>query len=176
MVRIESLLPNPVGKDEGAEWIRILGGETDAESLQGWWLEDSSGHTFYLSGLGKIGPGERLELRETGVSLNNNGDKISLYDESGTRVDQLEYSGSVAEGEIIFGEGVLPPSAPPAGGQVGLADVSKSGILREGLAGGSIVQLLLSGVVVAALVAVGFVYIWKALFKENEPNDNLRNS
>ena len=165
MVYIESLLPNPIGQDANNEWVRIANNSSDAENIDGWRIEDDSGAVFYLDNLGIIQPNENIELKQTGISLNNSGDIILLYDKSGTEVDRLGYSESVAEGEIIFSERSL--SEHPAEESGFLANVSEAGIVNvNSLDSGALGPLLL-GLLVAAISTIVFVYLRQNIFSEH---------
>jgi hypothetical protein len=165
MVYIESLLPNPVGQDAGNEWIKIASDSSGVENIYGWRVEDSGGTAFYLSRLGTIKPDESIELKQTGISLNNNGDTIFLYDKNGVEVDRLGYSESVAEGEIVFSEKLL--AEQPLSDSVALANITEAGVVNGSL-GGSTLEPLLLGLVVATISTTAFIYLWKNIFCENE--------
>ena len=92
-VVINEVLPNPEGDDAEGEFIELYSYEESEVDLTGWYLEDG-GTNYTLSG--NIEPEEFLVLwrNETGIALNNNGDDIKLYDNSGKLVDSFEYEDS----------------------------------------------------------------------------------
>ncbi len=99
-VRIESVLPNPLGDDEQLEEVTLRNTGTQTELLNGWKLRDRSGFDWNLSG--SIAPGESTVFRRNGqrMSLNNNGDDVILLDANQTERDRFSYTSS-AEGVTI---------------------------------------------------------------------------
>ena len=95
-VHISALLPNPVGTDEGHEWVKLKNVSGDAVDLDGWQLRDEANHTVDLHG--SIAPGAELtiELEDGQMPLNNSGDRIELLNNSGHPVDTVSYSGTQA--------------------------------------------------------------------------------
>ena len=95
-VVIESLLPNPDGTDRINEEVKIRNNFGSAVSMEGWILEDESGRVWTLVSLGSINPGQSVTIRRNGMpmSLDNDGDEISLFNASHQLVDQFSYSGS----------------------------------------------------------------------------------
>ncbi len=97
---IKEFLPNPIGDDKEGEYILLLNGKSEI-SLAGWKIKDASGKEFLLKGNLGAGQGLRLTYIETKISLNNNGEKLFLYDADGNLIDELGYSGQATEGQII---------------------------------------------------------------------------
>ena len=103
---IQEFLPNPVGKDNDGEYIKLFNDGREAVNLSGWKIKDASGKTYSLNGKSIIGQGELiLDYAATKISLNNNGETLFLYDSSGKLVDEVGYSGSAAEG-MVYGKKV----------------------------------------------------------------------
>ncbi|MBI4992397.1 MAG: lamin tail domain-containing protein [Candidatus Harrisonbacteria bacterium] len=100
-MQIKEFLPNPVGSDKEGEYIKILNDGNTSVLLDGWKLKDASGKIFNLSGNLESGLALTLPYSETKISLNNNGEQIFLYDDTGKLVDELSYSGQASEGQII---------------------------------------------------------------------------
>lgn len=102
MIYIKELLPNPVGSDTEGEWITLINQGGESASLKGWKLGDESGKIFLLNNK-EIPPQQELKLQfsETKISLNNNGDAITLYNSDGKQVDELSYA-EASEGETIL--------------------------------------------------------------------------
>ncbi len=94
-------MPNPVGNDKESEYIKLLNNGNSGVNLSGWIIKDASGKTFRLSGSLDAGQELALPYSQTKIALNNNGEQVSLYDVSGNLVDELDYSGQAAEGQII---------------------------------------------------------------------------
>lgn len=97
---IKEFLPNPIGNDKDEEYI-LLFNDGASVSLGGWKIADAAGKEFFLKGNLESGQELRLPYSETKISLNNNGEKIFLYDTAGSLIDELSYSGRASEGQII---------------------------------------------------------------------------
>lgn len=106
---IREFLPNPAGKDSEGEYILLFNDSNGAVNLSGWSLKDASSKTFWLSGT--LAPQTELKLfgTQTKISLNNNGETVSLFNASGQLADSLAYSGTAAEEVPIFKAGELTP-------------------------------------------------------------------
>ncbi|MFC1639021.1 lamin tail domain-containing protein [Patescibacteria group bacterium] len=100
-VRLNELLPNPVGSDAEGEFVELYNMEGAAASLDGWTLTDGSGRSQELDGLSLVGGG-RLALGrdEAGIPLVNGGGRLALVDPDGTERDFVEY-GESAEGQAF---------------------------------------------------------------------------
>ncbi len=105
MIRIAEILPNPVGKDSGNEWIKIINEGDGAAGLFGWQIKNSSGKIYrfpekeIIPAFGSV----VLPDSRTKIILKNTGDKICLYDVAGTFQDCGEYP-SAAEGKILIND------------------------------------------------------------------------
>ena len=79
-VRIDSLLPNPKGRDEGNEQVTLFNITGKAVSLRGWSLRDKQKNTYSLSG--SIKPKGKLvvTMKNNSMPLNNDGDTITLLE------------------------------------------------------------------------------------------------
>lgn len=98
---IKEFLPNPVASDQEGEYIKLLNDGPAAVLLNGWKIKDAAGKTYQLSGSLPGGRELILPYSQTKISLNNNGEKIFLYDSAGKLIDQLSYSGQAEEGRVI---------------------------------------------------------------------------
>lgn len=99
---IESVLPNPVGKDRDLEEITLRNcGETDCD-MTGWVVRDRKGRVWTLNSMSVIGAGESRTIRRDGMpmNLNNNGDTVELVDAANHVWDEFDYSGC-CEGVVI---------------------------------------------------------------------------
>ncbi len=106
MILIKELLPNPSGDDTQNEWIRLINvGDTET-SLDGLSLVDDGGKVFSLNSVGTLSAGETIELSRptTGITLNNDGDTISIRNLEGDTLDQLSYSSNIGEDEMVIAE------------------------------------------------------------------------
>ncbi|MBI1838734.1 MAG: lamin tail domain-containing protein [Candidatus Colwellbacteria bacterium] len=103
MVFIKELLPNPVGRDAGGEWIKLFNDGEDVVNLNGWQIKDLSGKSLNLAG--NINPKNEINLKlyKSKIILNNKKETVFLYDPSGKLIDKLAYSNPY-EGEIITTE------------------------------------------------------------------------
>ena len=106
MVFFYEVLPNPVGKDTGAEWIKLYNPTNEPINLSGWQIKDASAKTFIFKEK-EITPNGFLTLssEETKIILNNSGDSLFLYDQNNQLIDKASYDVSVAEGDILHREG-----------------------------------------------------------------------
>jgi len=101
-VKIESLLPNPVGDESQNEELTIKNCGTQLVNLRGWKLRDLARKTWALDSLGTLNPNEEKTIKRNGqeMALNNNGDTIDLLDPNGNVVHSVTYA-RAEEGEII---------------------------------------------------------------------------
>ena len=96
-VRIERLIPNPVGNDSQLETVTLLS-DNDI-SIDGWKLCDAGNKCWSLSG-DLVADTPRTFVRNGGaMSLNNNGDTINLLDGE-TIIDTVTY-GRVKESDVV---------------------------------------------------------------------------
>jgi len=107
---LNEFLPNPEGYDgqDGllGEWVEIYNNSGQAIDLTGWYVEDAVGAshrqtiatgTTYNEQVvigAKNSGSEWLVLFMGGQILNNDGDTITLYDNTGALADEYTYSGS----------------------------------------------------------------------------------
>lgn len=103
MIIINEFFPNPIGKDADGEFIELFNSGGEPISLSGWKIKDSSNKTFTFVNQ-KIEPGEYLVLdyKTTKISLNNNGEKLFLYDGYGNLIDGAEYTGTAEAGKSLI--------------------------------------------------------------------------
>jgi len=101
MIKIQEVLPNPVGVDKGGEYIILVNDGNDSQSLVGWKIRDKSGKEFSLSSY-VIEAGEGLKFSDSvsGLILNNDGEVVELLNPAGEVVDRVEYSGQAQEGLV----------------------------------------------------------------------------
>lgn len=122
MLFISEILPNPIGKDAdgssigrsspvaneagsralGGEFIEIFNAGNSDVPLLGWKLSDVSGKSYFFKNT--ILKSEEyfvVNYSDSKISLNNDGDVVSLYDNSGILIDKIEYKGKIEEGISI---------------------------------------------------------------------------
>lgn len=115
---ISEILPNPIGKDADGEWIEIFNGGSAPLNLGGWSIKDASGKTFrFKDGVLRQGEYAVFDYKTTKISLNNQGEKLELYDAGGSLADEFEFSGVPKEGWSVarVGSGVTFTDHPTAG-------------------------------------------------------------
>lgn len=95
-VVIESLLPDPIESDFEFEEVTLRNKSTADVSLAGWSLRDRSNHVMVLGPQGSIPAGESKKIVRNGspLSLNNDGDTITLLGPNNEEVDSFTYTGS----------------------------------------------------------------------------------
>jgi len=87
---INELDLNPMGSDDGHEWIELYNPTNSVIDINGWWLETTTrgridNHTF---GPIKINPGARIVLLKRGLRLENENESLLIKDYKGNVVDQ----------------------------------------------------------------------------------------
>jgi len=88
---INELLPNPVGTDSDNEFIEIYNPLPFAVDLTGWIISDEQSE-YELSG--QIDSLGYLVIRDSGITLNNDTDSITLTAANTQEIDQVEYEGA----------------------------------------------------------------------------------
>lgn len=132
-VLINEVLPAPAADfdgdgrvDSSDEFIELFNPGTAPVALAGWQISDSAGDVngrrVALDSSRAIGAGERMLLlrRDTGVSLNNDGDRLTLWDPNGAAVDSVEWDAAPADGASISrvpDGGAWQTGTPPTPGE-----------------------------------------------------------
>ena len=97
-IRINEILPNPSGDEGVGEYIEIYNNSSEVVSLQNWWIEDLSGHAFKIGNLTIEPYGFLVFYRsETGITLNNDSETLSLYHPDGVLCSAVGFSESAPE-------------------------------------------------------------------------------
>jgi competence protein ComEC len=96
-VIIERLMPDPIGADITHESVTIRNTTTSTVPLTGWTLRDASSRIWPLGSFGQIPPNQSLTIQRNSMpmSLNNDGDIITLLNANNIVMDELRYVGSV---------------------------------------------------------------------------------
>ena len=146
-ILISEFLPNPQGSDAGGEWIELHNTALETVNISQWRLKDASGKLFsFHEGTVLLADEYRIFWKsETGITLNNDAESISLLDPQETVKSTLSFSGGILEGESVafFAEGIqktmtptpaqknifTPPSVPTSGGGGGGGSSGKSSAL-----------------------------------------------
>ena len=94
-ILINEILSFPTGPDETEEWIEIFNQNNFAVDLSGWKIADTAGGTttYVFSKETEISPQEFLVLLRptTKITLNNDGDEVSLIQPDGEIVETVNY-------------------------------------------------------------------------------------
>lgn len=106
-LELSEFLPNPAGKDTGAEWIEIYNASALSKDISGWFLDDDSeddspGKSAYQLPAGSIVPGRGYFVAfipQGKFSLNNSGtDSVRLFDSSKVIKLRQVYTGPAKDG------------------------------------------------------------------------------
>ncbi len=123
---ITEVLPSPSGQDEEEEWIELLNQDTRQINLTGWKLTDQAGRTKTYSFEEKVsiesGTFIVLSRRQTGITLNNEGDGLYLMAPNGKIADRMDY-GKAPMGKsyaLIDGDWMWNSSPTPGGKNVNI--------------------------------------------------------
>mgnify|MGYP000265230913 CR=1 FL=1 len=96
-IRINELFPNPSGDDAEEEFIELYNEGVEKIDISGFVLKDASsgeGYTFPEGSTLSGGTYFVLPRKESGISLNNADETISLFDRNNSLVDQVRYETS----------------------------------------------------------------------------------
>ena len=102
LVRITSLLPNPIGEDRGNEQVTISNFTGATVTLTDWFLRDRADNEFELSGTVPANDSVTITMPNFAMPLNNSGDDISLFDDQANRICDVSYGASDAvSGNVV---------------------------------------------------------------------------
>ena len=114
-IKINSLMPNPEGRDTEKEFFILRNEDKMAVNLENWQIQNQNGKTFSFSQI-VLAPGEfkQFSYPETKLTLNNSKGFLLLFNPQGKRTDFLSYN-NVHTDEIFTHEGgnkqIKKPSA-----------------------------------------------------------------
>lgn len=100
-IKINELVPNPIGNDKGQEWIEIYNDSNAQVNLLNWQICDSSEKSFkftddlWIDSFGYL----TLNQEETNLTLNNNREELMMYDTRGELIDLVSYE-EAQEGKV----------------------------------------------------------------------------
>lgn len=109
-LKVTELFPDPVSPqaDVADEFIELYNPSGSTVNLDGWKLRDDSGKEFVIKAKTIAAQGYvAFNITETGITLNNTGDTITLINPNGDEVDQSADYGSAKAGmswSLINGE------------------------------------------------------------------------
>lgn len=91
-LQLSELLPDPEGSDSTDEWIELHNYGSSAVDLKGWQIADSS-KTFTITTTTTLNSNGYIvfSIGQTGLSLNNSGETISLLDPNQQLTDSVVY-------------------------------------------------------------------------------------
>jgi len=92
-IKINEFESNPAGGSSGNEWVEIYNDECQAINISGWEFYDglSSPKKIYtIANETILNSGEYYVVELSSSKLNNAGDFVTLYDNSGTKIDETE--------------------------------------------------------------------------------------
>ena len=96
---INEFLPNPTGPDNEGEWIELYNNSDADVDLTNWRLEDASGQKYvFKDEIIKKKDFLVLTYNKTKISLNNNGETLTLYSPQNEIAFKITYSGNAKEG------------------------------------------------------------------------------
>ncbi|MFW5811158.1 MAG: lamin tail domain-containing protein, partial [Thermodesulfobacteriota bacterium] len=100
---IRSLLPDPIGSDAGFEQVLLANTGRNAADLEGWFLQDRSGHQVHLSGTLAGGEEKEILLQPGKLPLNNTGDEVTLFDPG----EKIRHRVTYSAGDVVPGQTIL---------------------------------------------------------------------
>jgi micrococcal nuclease len=99
-VKLNEVLPNPTGKDEGLEFIELINdGKTEIELL-GWEIKNNNKTVFAFSEKQQIPSSGLLVLDSFKTTLKNTTETIFLVDPLGNIRDQLSYDQAMKDDQV----------------------------------------------------------------------------
>ncbi len=95
-VEITEVFPNPEGPDNEEEWIELTNGGSEDVNLGNWSLSDASNKSYTFPDSTVIQAGETLVLyrTESGISLNNSNESLTLTDYTGEVLSEVSFESS----------------------------------------------------------------------------------
>ncbi len=99
-ITFTEIVPSPEGPDDENEWIEIYSNNEFEIDLSGWVIKDSLGRTTEYILSARIPAFSYLILKrpETKITLNNDGDKLTLLNPDKEIIDSVEF-GKAVQGE-----------------------------------------------------------------------------
>ncbi|MBI5079172.1 lamin tail domain-containing protein [Candidatus Wolfebacteria bacterium] len=99
---INELFPDPIGGGKTGEWLELFNESDKIANLSGWRIEDAGGKVFFLDNfIVKPRAYLTLDYKTTKIVLNNNSEKIFLYDSGDKLIDKAEYFSGVPRGKSL---------------------------------------------------------------------------
>ncbi|TGC08907.1 DUF2278 family protein [Methanolobus halotolerans] len=90
-IRIVAALVDPSGDDPGLETITLINASPEDVNIDDWMIVDRNNRTSLLKGTIMAGAGAKIHLSGKGAQLYNKGGSISLFDEMGVMMHEVNY-------------------------------------------------------------------------------------
>lgn len=106
-ISLSEIFPNPLGNDLEGEFIEIWNQGEERLNLVSWILRDSSQSGQYkFSDDFWLEPGQFFALKreESGLTLNNDTDKVRMFDDMDSLMEEVEYKGGIENASYARGE------------------------------------------------------------------------
>lgn len=159
-VVVSEILPNPEGTDGGHnEFLELWNNSSERLDLEGWRVYDGGGKSFIFpqDTFLEVGEYRAFFKDETGITLNNSDESITLQDPNGESVSQLSFSGSadeswafaISDGRSFWTDTITPNLENSITGEKKSSNTNDSYGLFSSLDGGfnhSDIQLLITTV------------------------------
>ncbi len=94
---ISEFLPNPKGTDKGNEWIELQNLSNKKINLKGWYIKDKASKTEKINKNIYIFPYSFFVLHLKAVTINNNGEVLTLFNNKSQKIFSIEYQGKAKE-------------------------------------------------------------------------------
>ncbi len=92
LIVFSELMPNPKGKDNGAEWLELFNNGKTEINLNHWKIKNQRGNEIQLKGKIKGQDWFLVKIKEPGFSLNNQEEKLQLMDGQNKMVAEVSYT------------------------------------------------------------------------------------
>ncbi|WP_406655759.1 DUF2278 family protein [Methanolobus sp. ZRKC2] len=91
-IRIVAALADPAGDDPGLESITLFNASPEDVNIDDWTIVDGNNRTSLLKGTIRAGAGVKVHLSGKGAQLYKKGGSISLFDEMGVLMHEVDYA------------------------------------------------------------------------------------
>lgn len=107
-ITFKSILPNPEGKDGGAEIITLKSHLSETADLKDWKLINLKGKEFFIDGYSLQPMGQlKIDPSTIGLTLTNTADQLSLIDPAGNLIDRISWNDAENE-RLIYKPDTFP--------------------------------------------------------------------
>ncbi len=98
---INEVEANPEGTDSGNEWVELYNPSSNSVDIGGWKIKSTAGttHTYNIPSGTTLNPGQYLVITFSSQFVDNNGEKLQLFDQSNNLKDEtLTFSDTANDG------------------------------------------------------------------------------